>query len=449
MDFELHVDHNRYLPDGGRTIDAVVSVSAAGGKRGPALTAAEVIMIDCSGSMEGEKIIEAKRATGQAIDLLRDEVAFAIVAGTTGARMVYPRNEAMMAASPATRAEAREAVRRLQADGGTAIGTWLELANKLFRAQDADVKHAILLTDGHNVHQKHEELLATLERCRGQFVCESRGVGDGWSAEPLNAVADVLLGTADGLPDAKSLAADFQKMIESVMGKTTANVGLRLWLPRGARIRFVKQVYPDILPLTENGRAVSDRVTDFPTGSWGAETRDYHLSIELPAGKQLNHEMLAAHVKVVVDDQDVAEGLIPAHWTADAALSTAMNQRVAHYTGQQELNSVTQEGLAALAAGRDEEATAKLGRAAQLAKASGHEDTLRVLKRVVTVIDAPTAQVRLRRDMSAVDAEMASVRSRKTVQWRKHKGATAGDDGGTHADEDDTDSENENDGSVS
>nr|WP_052477779.1 VWA domain-containing protein [Kibdelosporangium sp. MJ126-NF4]CEL13949.1 hypothetical protein [Kibdelosporangium sp. MJ126-NF4]CTQ88318.1 hypothetical protein [Kibdelosporangium sp. MJ126-NF4] len=420
MDFQLHVDHNKFLPEGGQTIDAVVSVSAAGGRRGPAPTAAEVIMVDCSGSMEGEKIIEAKRATGQAIDLLRDEVAFAVVAGTTGARMVYPRNEAMMAASPATRAEARAAVRRLQADGGTAIGTWLDLANSLFRAQHADIKHAILLTDGHNVHQSHEELLATLERCRGTFVCESRGVGDGWSAEPLNAVADVLLGTADGLPDARTLAADFQSMIESVMGKTTANVALRLWLPRGARVRFVKQVFPDILPLTGNGTAVSERITDYPTGSWGVETRDYHLSIELPAGRQLTDEMLAAHVRVVVDDQDVAEGLIPAEWTADAVLSSVMNQRVAHYTGQQELNTVTQEGLAALAAGRDDEATAKLGRAAQLARESGHEDTLRVLKRVVTVIDAPTAQVRLRRDMAAVDAEMAAVKSRKTVQWRRN-----------------------------
>ncbi|MFC0104978.1 vWA domain-containing protein [Kibdelosporangium aridum] len=410
MGFQLHVDHNKYLPEGGRSIDAVVSVSASGGRRGPAITAAEVIMIDCSSSMEGEKIIEAKRATNQAIDLLRDEVAFAVVAGTTEARMVYPANQALMAASPATRADAREAVRRLVARGGTAIGTWLDLANELFRGEQADIKHAILLTDGHNVGQKHEELLATLERCRGNFVCESRGVGDGWSAEPLNAVADVLLGTADGLPDAKGLAADFQQMIESVMGKTTAGVSLRLWLPRGARIRFVKQVFPDILPLTENGTTVSERITDYPTGAWGAETRDYHLSIELPPGKQLDEEMLAGLVKVVAEGQEVAEGLIVACWTADATLSTKMNQRVAHYTGQMELNTYTQEGLAALAAGRKEEATAKLRRAAELAQASGREDTVRMIRKVMTGI---------RRDMSGLDAEMASVKSRKTVQWRK------------------------------
>jgi uncharacterized protein YegL len=420
MDFELHVDHNKYLPDGGRVMDAVVSVSALdGGRRAHAPTSAEVIVIDCSGSMEGEKIIEAKRAVNVAVDQLRDEVAFAVVAGNASARMVYPPGEAMVPASPVTRAEAKAAIRKLRADGGTAIGTWLQLANTLLAGQDADIKHSILLTDGHNVHQRHEDLLATLERCRGKFVCEARGVGKGWSAEPLNAIADVLLGTADGLPDAKTLTAEFQAMIEAVMGKTAANVTLRLWHPRGSKIRFVKQVFPDILPLTESGKQVSDLITEYPTGSWGAETRDYHLSVELPSGKKLGEEVLVAHARIVLADQVVAEGLIPASWTDDAALSTKINQRVAHYTGQQELNTLTQEGLAALTAGRKDEATAKLGRAVQLAAESEHHDTLRVLNKIVDVVDAPTAHVRLRNDMEDVDAEMANVKSRKTVPWRK------------------------------
>jgi von Willebrand factor type A domain/von Willebrand factor type A C-terminal domain len=419
MDFELHVDHNRYLPLGGRVMDAVVSVSALGGKRGHAPTAAEVIMIDSSGSMEGEKIIEAKRAVNVAIDQLRDEVAFAIVAGTSTARMIYPPGETMVPASPVTRAEAKTALRKLRADNGTAIGTWLELADRLLAGQQADIKHAIVLTDGHNVHQKHTDLLATLQRCRGRFSCEARGVGKGWSAQPLNAIADVLLGTADGLPDAKNLTGEFKAMIESVMGKTAANVTMRLWHPRGARIRFVNQVFPDILPLAENATTVSDLVTDYPTGSWGSETRDYHLSVELPPGGKLTEEVLAAHVQVLVDNQMVADGLVTAYWTDDAALSTKLNQRVAHYTGQQELNTVTQEGLAALTAGRKGEATAKLGRAVQLATESDHEDTLRVLRRVVDVVDARTAQVRIRDEMEDVDAEMASVKSRKTVPWRK------------------------------
>src|SRR5215470_20032005 len=154
-------------------MDAVISVSTANGgaRREQALTAAQIIMIDCSSSMGGEKIAEAKRATTAAVDLLRDVVGFAVVAGTTSAQMVYPVQHRMALASPATKDEARAAIRQLLANGGTAIGAWLDLANTLLAGQTAQVKHAILLTDGHNVHQQPHELDTTLQRCRGGFVC--------------------------------------------------------------------------------------------------------------------------------------------------------------------------------------------------------------------------------------------------------------------------------------
>jgi hypothetical protein len=58
--------------------------------KGGAPTAAQVIVIDCSASMEfpHTKLPEAKRATVAAIDALRDGVAFALVAGADTARMV-------------------------------------------------------------------------------------------------------------------------------------------------------------------------------------------------------------------------------------------------------------------------------------------------------------------------------------------------------------------------
>jgi hypothetical protein len=56
-----------------------------------------------------------------------------------------------------------------------------------------------------------------------------------------------------------------------------------------------------------------------------------------------------------------------ATWTDDHALSTKIHPRVAHYTGQAELAAAIQQGLAARDAGDAETATAKLGRAVQLA----------------------------------------------------------------------------------
>ena len=70
-------------------------------------------------------------------------------------------------------------------------------------------------------------------------------------------------------------------------------------------------------------------------------------------------------------------------WSNDDALTTRINPAVAHYTGQTELAAAIQEGLAAKAAGHDDEATAKLGRAVQLAEATGNDE-------VTVVARAPT-----------------------------------------------------------
>src|SRR5262249_12467243 len=153
-------------------VDAVVTVTASGsGLSGSSLSAAnqppsaaEVLMIDCSGSMNGPptKIAEAKKATMTAIDTLRDGVAFAIVAGRDGAALGYPPAVQLEVANPQTRQQAKAAVARLRASGGTAIGTWLTLANHVFARSNAKVKHAIMLTDGRNQHESAEQLAAVL-----------------------------------------------------------------------------------------------------------------------------------------------------------------------------------------------------------------------------------------------------------------------------------------------
>jgi len=419
--FTAEVFQNQYLASGTGLVDAVITVSADSEvAAGPAPTAAEVIMVDCSGSMgyPRTRMTEAIKATGVAIDALRDGALFAVVAGRGDARMVYPAQPGMVAANNQTRAEAKRSVSTLTPEGGTAMGSWLSLANRLFGGANAAVKHAIMLTDGRNQHETREALVSVLRECEGNFTCDSRGVGADWVADELRVVASTLLGTADGLEDPAELPAAFAAMTEQAMGKSVADVKLRLWTPAGATIRFVKQVYPQVEDLTARRREVSARIGDYPTGAWGAESRDYHVQIEVAPGG-VGEEVLAARFSLVNGDDVLSQSLVLANWTDDEALSTKINPRVAHYTGQAELASAIQEGLAAREAGDEETATAKLGRAVQLATESGHEQTAKLLSRVVDVVDAPTGTVRLRRDASNVDAEIASVRSTKTIRVKK------------------------------
>ncbi len=101
------------------------------------------------------------------------------------------------------------------------------------------------------------------------------------------------------------------------------------------------------------------------------------------------------------------------------AASTHINPQVAHYTVQAELAQAIQEGLEARKQGEFDSATAKLGRAVQLAGTSGNDDTARLLAKVVDVVDAASGTVRLKAKVAGVDEMTLETRSTKTVRVKK------------------------------
>jgi hypothetical protein len=365
----------------------------------------------------------ARDATAVAIDALRDGVSFAIVAGTHVAREVFPGGGRLAPADPATRAQAKLALRKLTSGGGTAIGTWLKLADQLLSTSDASIRHGILLTDGRNEHEKPAGLQAALDQCAARFTCDARGVGTDWEVKELTGISSALLGSVDIIADPAGLAADFQAMMENAMGKEIADVALRLWTPQGSEIAFVKQVAPTVADLTARRSEAGPRAGDYPTGSWGDESRDYHVCVRVPnAG--VGQEMLAARLSLVLPQPDggtrvLGQGLVRAVWTDDMAASTRINPQVAHYTGQAELAQVIQQGLEARKSGDMDSATAKLGRAVQLASASGNEDTAKLLAKVVDVVDAASGTVRLKARVA--DADEMTLETRSTVTQRLKK----------------------------
>ncbi|MCD9872281.1 vWA domain-containing protein [Streptomyces guryensis] len=437
--FSMDVYQNEYLAEGGREVNAIVTVTATGGgtvgsavaaphlyASGQGPSAGVAIMVDCSGSMDypPTKMRNARDATAAAIDTLRDGVRFAVIGGTHVAKEVYPGGGRLAVADAATRGQAKEALRKLSAGGGTAIGTWLRLADRLLSSDEVAIRHGILLTDGRNEHESPEDLRAALDSCAGRFTCDARGVGTDWEVKEVTGIASALLGTADIVADPAGLAADFTRMMETAMGKEVADVALRLWTPVGTAIKFVKQVAPTVEELTDRRTEAGPRAGDYPTGSWGDESRDYHVCVEVPAAG-LGQEMLAARVSLVVPQPDGsaqnlgAQGLVRAVWTDDMAASTSINPQVAHYTGQAELAQAIQQGLDLRKAGDMDGATAKLGRAVQLASASGNADTAKLLAKVVDVVDAATGTVRLKAKVADADEMTLETRSTKTVRVKK------------------------------
>lgn len=414
------IDQNEYLAEGADTVDAVVTVETGADfvAAGPEPDRLEVLIIDCSGSMAtGKKFEGARRATLAALDVLKDGTRFAIIEGTSMARLTYPSDKPSVPVNRDTRAAARRALDKLRPNGGTAMGTWLGLTRQLAKKHPDAMAHAILLTDGKNEHEEPAALAAEIKQSEGIFTCDCRGVGTDWQVDELRAIASALHGTVDIVADPANLAADFAAMTQTSMAKAIPELTLRVWTPAGATVQFVKQVAPTIEDLTARRTEAGPQLGEYPLGAWGAEDRDYHVQVRVePAAP--GREKLAARISVVAGDEAVGQGLVRAVWTTETELSARISRRVAHYTGQAELAQVVQEGLSARKNGDVETATAKLRRAVELAAESGNEGTAKLLRGVVEV-DERNGTVRLRARVEAADEMALDARSTKTARVRK------------------------------
>lgn len=418
--FQAEVFQNPYLYEGAREVHAIMTVTSPSEPiattTAPANGRLFGIICDISGSMQGGKIQAAKSAMTKLVQMLPEDTHFFIVTGANRGSVIFPVEQA----HPWNKERAIAAIRAIAANGGTIMSSWLDQAKLQFEKIPNAIKQAVLLTDGQNDDSDERNLEVTLQACEGLFQCHCRGVGTDWRVAQLQKIAKKLLGTTDLITDPSLIEADFKKILAEAMSKQISDVAIRLWTPQGATVQFCKQVSPEILDLSDRATAVKPQVVDYPTGAWGSsESRDYHFCIAVKPGN-VGDEMLAGRASLLCTvegtETKIAEARILAVWTDDEARSTKIDRRVAHYTGQAELAQSIQEGLEARLKGDEEKATAKLGRAVQLAHESGNESTAKLLRNVVEIDDAPTGTVRLKRSVAKEDEMMLETRSTKTTR---------------------------------
>lgn len=363
MSYTAEAFQNEYLALGATEVNAIVTVTSSGAEGGRRTAGAtEIIIVDASGSMQAEgRIGAARQAAKAAVACIDDGVHFAIIAGVGTAQQLFPAPGQLAVSSPQTRSEASWAIDRLQASGGTAMGAWLLLAAQLLAQRPGDISHAILLTDGDN-GERQGYLESVLDSIAGRFTVDSRGVGTNWKVSELRKIADAMLGTVDIVAQPADLTASFEQMMTNAMGKTSADVQLKIWTPVNSTVRFVKQVEPQVADLT--GKRVPDgpRAGRYPLGAWGRESRDYHICVDVAPGNA-GDEMLAARVSVVEGDTVHAQSLVRAVWTDDTALSTRI-KRQAGTTGSAQSRPRTRASMLGSSGARCSTTSTAAGRSA-------------------------------------------------------------------------------------
>jgi hypothetical protein len=313
----------------------------------------------------------------------------------------------------------------LHAGGGTAFSTGLDLARTLFEQYPGAIRRALFLTDGLNETERPGRFEPVLRKCVGVFECDCWGLGTKWRVGEVQEVSRALNGKASLIPAPDEIEATFSAAIQKAASKAVADVRLRLWTPQTAQVTLVKQMNPTIEDLTAAGTHPGPQQMEFGIGSWApGESRDYQIDLHVSAGS-LGEELLAVRPSLVFRQEGQEReirppsGRVVVTWTTDEALSSRINPRVAHYTGQEELAQSIQAGLQARERGDDDAATHLLGKAVKLAAESGNEEMTARLKKVVDIDDAASGTVRLKRGVAAtatMDLELESTTTKRAVR---------------------------------
>ncbi|MFJ6215890.1 VWA domain-containing protein [Streptomyces sp. NPDC092296] len=413
----LTISQDKYLPagPGSGEVQAVLTVTT-GGLRAAPEAAAEVLVVDCSGSMgwPRSKIEAAREATTAAIGLLRDGTRFAVVEGTDRARTVYPptgypttahpptahpTTDALAVAGPDTRAEAITRVRRLNPGGGTAIGSWLTLARELLDQRPAALRHVLLLTDGKNETESPGRLAQVLDACEGHFTCDARGIGDGWDAQELHRIATRLHGTADVVLRDADLTADFTAAMRIATARALPELRIRLTRLPGTTVRYLKQVFPAELDLTADGRPVDDRSTEFTTRAWGNEIRQYQVCLAAdPTHRPRGEDLQIAVAELAAADPLPLPAPVPVlvHWTDGHQPSTGLNPVVSHFGDYGELGRAAAAAYQAHQTRDLPAAEAALDRVLRLAHLLDDRAMLELLAHLLRSTDPAAGPARLR-----------------------------------------------------
>ena len=203
-----------------------------------------VFVLDCSGSMKGEPIAQAKAAVLAALDLLEPADTFQVIRFSTNASRFGPEP---VPATPENVALAKRYVRRLQGGGGTRMIEGIRAALD-FPHDSRRLRFVTFLTDGYIGNEA--DILEAIHKSIGESRIFSFGVGSSVNRYLLNRMAKVGRGAAAYLALDDSGAEVMRSFFNRVSRPVLSDIEVDWGSMR------VADTYPKRLPDLFVGRAV-------------------------------------------------------------------------------------------------------------------------------------------------------------------------------------------------
>ena len=166
---------------------------------------AMVLVLDRSGSMDGEKLEMARTAARSAVELLGERDQVSVLAFDDQTWVISEMQPA------GNRGQISDQISRLQPGGGTSMYPAMELAAEMLNSASARLKHVILLTDGISNSGDFEGLAQRMAAAKVTVSVVALGPEDSTDSRLLRSIARIGRGRFYAAPDAAQVPRIFAK----------------------------------------------------------------------------------------------------------------------------------------------------------------------------------------------------------------------------------------------
>ncbi|MHB8845503.1 MAG: vWA domain-containing protein [Nitrospirota bacterium] len=268
------------VTNGEQAVYALVDIKAGAAAGIGTMPSNIALVLDRSGSMDGEKMDSLREAVGYVVDRLGDEDLVSIT-------IFDDQVETLVPSQPAKNRDGIKAkLAGVVARGGTQISDGLAagLAEAKKGSAADRVSRVLLLTDGRTWDDEDACLRLADEAGAQGVAITSIGIGDDWNETLLLQIAERSHGNSHWIQDPITILDTFRQEVEGMQAIAVTNVMITGRMSEGVRPVKVYTTAPMIADIS--GRAISGGTVRADLGSLDARTgQKVLIEARVPAQK--------------------------------------------------------------------------------------------------------------------------------------------------------------------
>jgi Ca-activated chloride channel homolog len=343
------------------------------------------LVLDRSGSMDGEKLENMKEAVGYVVDHLGDGDLVSIT-------IFDDQVETLVASQPAlNRGEIKTKIDSIIARGGTQISDGLSAGLKeVMKGYAGDrVNRILLLTDGRTWDDEDASLKVADEAGKQGISITSIGIGDDWNEKLLLQIAERSRGNSHWIQNPISILDAFREEVDGMQAVAATNLKVTMRMSPGVRPIKVYTTVPMISEVTH--KTVGDSIVTADLGALdGTKGQAMLIEVRVPAAKAGKFRLGQVEVSYDIPTEGISgqksKTDLFVTFSADAAAAAKVNAEVMNLVEKVSAFKLQTRALTEAEAGNIAAATRKLQAAATVFLNLGEDELAETAEKEVLTL---------------------------------------------------------------